>query len=725
MAEDNPELRYQQLLAKFTARKLPEFYKKYHRESPSNKSATEDVLQEDGELFPRPLPMEKLLDIPAQIRKRRFFEAISAGDIVEGKVDDKWADTLFIRVDSVYYGPNRWINDLKIKAECNLSEFKTHSGSRRLSDSITDFDIGDHVRGVVTSVDHRVWKLVVSFRRSSLPDHLSHTELGAVDVLRSFDVTDNDDEDEKSYLEYLVSRPSFSNPEATNNLLCHLGIETRRPATFLDSLSNIVPPDESGEKLRERQSTNWSMEMVASGVKLFKENRHDEALKCFDQALQMHSNNVEALVARGALHEKDRDWKEATRRYKEVLELDADHAEARDRIHQIRMIMSQQVLAGKRRASLEATPKAESSNAKLRPEDRPEGRPEDRPESLIKLLRKKVPKKHKKLKKLKKPKSKKKGKKKSRKRRSRTLSESSDSDNDDTDDDDDGSEVTVSASEKPSDSEGEWVEKQVDVSTSSKEGSSRKDAADNKYRDAKNISSKREADMASGKKLDKEKYRPYEVERQLSSDGKRSSSARSHSTGKTTKELASYKSHSEASFSRNSQQADVTGKSTHGRHFSSDESRTLSLLAVIPGLVNISNNSTRGSPKKVKERATHLIQSCKTVEQCAQSVLSDRNVVTPANEESLSLSASQWNKISSLLPVLETLQIATTAVSSEQNTPVSCILPVVTGLKNNFLKVRLNDAMLLQAFKGKVSQAITRRFLFGLKHDSVSAVLSV
>ena len=44
-----------------------------------------------------------------------LFKAISIGDIVEGTVDDKWADTLFIRVDSVYYGPNRWINDLKIK----------------------------------------------------------------------------------------------------------------------------------------------------------------------------------------------------------------------------------------------------------------------------------------------------------------------------------------------------------------------------------------------------------------------------------------------------------------------------------------------------------------------------------------------------------------------------------------------------------------------------------
>ena len=150
------------------------------------------------------------------------------------------------------------------------------------------------------------------------------------------------------------------------------------------------------------------------------------------------------------------------------------------------------------------------------------------------------------------------------------MSESSDSEDDDADDDDDGSEVTVSASEKPSsDSEVEWVEKHVDVSTSSKEGSSRKDAAD-KYRDAKNISSKHEADMASEKKLDKGKYKPYEVKRQLSGDGKRTSSTQSHSAGKTTKDLAS-KSHSEASFSRNSKQADVTGKSTHGRHFSADE----------------------------------------------------------------------------------------------------------------------------------------------------------
>ena len=38
------------------------------------------------------------------------------------------------------------------QGECDLSEFKTHSGSRRLSDSISDFDIGDHVRGIFIAI---------------------------------------------------------------------------------------------------------------------------------------------------------------------------------------------------------------------------------------------------------------------------------------------------------------------------------------------------------------------------------------------------------------------------------------------------------------------------------------------------------------------------------------------------------------------------------------------
>jgi len=381
--EDTENERYHMLLKEFTAKKLPEFYKKYNREQSSFGHEPCSAQYKDSDLFPQTLPIEKFLDIPGPIRKRKFFEDIAIGHIVEGLVTDKWADILHVRLHAVYYGPKRWISDLKIRGECDLSEFKTHSGSRRLSDSISDFDIGDHVRGVISFVDKKEWKLLISFRRSLLPDCLSHTELGAIEEERILAVSDEDDT--RGYLNHLWSLPCFANPELTNNLLQHLGIDTEQPCTFLTSLSSGVDPGEYGDKLRERQSTKWSMDMVAKGVSLFKEGKHEEALTCFDQALQMHPKNVEALVARGALranenllksaisdfrlaldihpshrngrkylcetlmtvakkYEKDRMWKDASRFYKEALEIEPEQEAARERIHQIRILLSQQAI---------------------------------------------------------------------------------------------------------------------------------------------------------------------------------------------------------------------------------------------------------------------------------------------------------------------------------------------------------------------------------------------
>eukprot|EP00112_Aurelia_sp_Birch-Aquarium-sp1_P012684 Seg2671.1 transcript_id=Seg2671.1/GoldUCD/mRNA.D3Y31 product="Zinc finger BED domain-containing protein 4" protein_id=Seg2671.1/GoldUCD/D3Y31 len=104
--------------------------------------------------------------------------------------------------------------------------------------------------------------------------------------------------------------------------------------------------------------------------------------------------------------------------------------------------------------------------------------------------------------------------------------------------------------------------------------------------------------------------------------------------------------------------------------------------------------ASESAQERYKVAKHRLIQSCKTrwnsvsemfhcldeQKQCVQAVLSDRSVVTAAKEENLSLTAAQWNKIASLLPVLQGLQIATTAMSSEQNVSVSCVLPVVNGL---------------------------------------------
>ena len=86
------------------------------------------------------------------------------------------------------------------------------------------------------------------------------------------------------------------------------------------------------------------------------------------------------------------------------------------------------------------------------------------------------------------------------------------------------------------------------------------------------------------------------------------------------------------------------------------------------------------------------------------------------------MTAAQWNRIASMLPVLEGLQIATTAMSSEQNVSASCILPVVNGLKNNFLKIIPTDGTLLKSFQQTVSTEMSKRFNMGLDADSISAV---
>ncbi len=61
-------------------------------------------------------------------------------------------------------------------------------------------------------------------------------------------------------------------------------------------------------------------------------------------------SNLEPLVLDCLLYsyridrsEKDRLWKDASRRYKEVFQLNPEHAEAVDRFHQIQLIISQQV----------------------------------------------------------------------------------------------------------------------------------------------------------------------------------------------------------------------------------------------------------------------------------------------------------------------------------------------------------------------------------------------
>lgn len=62
------------------------------------------------------------------------------------------------------------------------------------------------------------------------------------------------------------------------------------------------PTEERASELRQAQSAKWAYKNVSEGIALFKANKHADAFLCLNKALSIDPNNVEALVARGALY---------------------------------------------------------------------------------------------------------------------------------------------------------------------------------------------------------------------------------------------------------------------------------------------------------------------------------------------------------------------------------------------------------------------------------------
>ena len=61
---------------------------------------------------------------------------------------------------------------------------------------------------------------------------------------------------------------------------------------------------------------------------------------------------------------------------------------------------------------------------------------------------------------------------------------------------------------------------------------------------------------------------------------------------------------------------------------------------------------------------------------------------TPPDKRYLDLTPEQWDLLSQLLVVLKALQVATKALSLEQNVSSPLIYPVIHGLMNCHLKVK-------------------------------------
>jgi len=95
--------------------------------------------------------------------------------------------------------------------------------------------------------------------------------------------------------------------------------------------------------------------------------------------------------------------------------------------------------------------------------------------------------------------------------------------------------------------------------------------------------------------------------------------------------------------------------------------------------------------------------------------------VTPPDKRYLNLTPEQWDLLSQLLVVLTALQVATKALSLEQNVSSSLIYPDIHGLINCHLMVKTTDLPTINRFKETVISQLEDRFSFDPENVAILA----
>ncbi|MGH0126720.1 UNVERIFIED_CONTAM: hypothetical protein FKN15_062889 [Acipenser sinensis] len=272
--------------------------------SPSWQSSTPLVKEETEDMYAVMPPLEQFMEVPGSDRRNLFFRDIERGDVVIGRINSIREFGVFVTLICLSGGLERYIEDLEITALCPLRDMPTHGNH---DDPLSYYQNGDLIQAGVKDVDRYHEKLTVSLQPSSLPPSLSHLKLGVIGVddmpahySRSVAVASSTTETYETVLEHTLG---FANPSTVEFLLGKLGISETDPASLMRGLQtkNFLKEDYA-TSIRKKQSASWALKCVKVGVDHFKSGRHAEAMNEYNKGLEIDPNNVEALVARGALY---------------------------------------------------------------------------------------------------------------------------------------------------------------------------------------------------------------------------------------------------------------------------------------------------------------------------------------------------------------------------------------------------------------------------------------
>ncbi|TRY84114.1 hypothetical protein DNTS_032955, partial [Danionella cerebrum] len=239
-------------------------------------------------------PLEQFMEVSFDERRELFFRDVEPGDLVIGKVNSVREYGLFVTLLCAAGALERDIQDLEIKALCPVRHVPS-TGNH--DDPLSYYQVGDLIRAGVKSVERYQEKLTISLRSSALPSELQEVKLGVItkEDLPLHHTTE-------TYEKLLEHSLGICNPLNVDYLMAKLGIsDTQTPSLMRGLQSHCFREEDFAITIRKKQSASWALN-VKAGVAHFKSGHHVEAMNEYNKALEIDINNVEALVARGALY---------------------------------------------------------------------------------------------------------------------------------------------------------------------------------------------------------------------------------------------------------------------------------------------------------------------------------------------------------------------------------------------------------------------------------------